>query len=198
MNEKIKNICVFASSSNYLSDIYYKDAEELGRLIGQCGYNIVYGGSTLGMMWACASEVKNYGGKIIGVMPQKLADMGCKTDNCDEFFMAEGMRDRKGKMDEISNAVIALAGGFGTLEELAEMIVQKQLGYNKKPIIILNTNGFYDKLLEFFEQMIQEKFANQFTRELYYVATTPEDAINYLKSYKEPDKVPSKHEIYSR
>lgn len=198
MNEKIKNICVFASSSNYLSDIYYKDAEELGRLIGQCGYNIVYGGSTLGMMWACASEVKNYGGKIIGVMPQKLADMGCKTDNCDEFFMAEGMRDRKGKMDEISDAVIALAGGFGTLEELAEMIVQKQLGYNKKPIVILNTNGFYDKLIEFFNTMIEEKFANKITKDLFYVAKTPNDAIEYINTYKEPERVPSKLEIYSR
>ena len=198
MNKKIKNVCVFSSSSNYLDDKYYEDAKELGKLLAENGYDIVYGGSTLGMMWACASKVQEYGGKVIGVMPQRLADMGCKTDNCDEFYMAEGMRDRKGKMDEISDAVISLAGGFGTLEELAEMIVQKQLGYNKKPIIILNTNGFYDKLLEFFEQMIQEKFANQFTRELYYVATTPEDAINYLKSYKEPDKVPSKHEIYSR
>lgn len=195
---KIKNICVFASSSNYLLDIYYKDAEELGRLIGQYGYNIVYGGSTLGMMWACASEVKNFGGKIIGVMPKRLADMGCKTDNCDEFYMAEGMRDRKGKMDEFSDAVIALAGGFGTLEELAEMIVQKQLGYNKKPIVILNTNGFYNKLLEFFDTIIEEKFANKITKDLFYIASTPNDAIEYINTYKAPDKIPSKHEIYSR
>lgn len=198
MNQNIKNICVFASSSNYLPNIYYEDAKKLGRLIGKNGYNIVYGGSTLGMMWACASEVKNYGGKIIGVMPQKLADMGCKTDNCDEFFMAEGMRDRKGKMDEISNAVIALAGGFGTLEELAEMIVQKQLGYNRKPIVILNTNGFYNKLLELFDTMIEEKFANKITRDLFYIADSPQNAIEYIKNYKEPDKIPSKHEIYSR
>ena len=198
MNQNIKNICVFASSSNYLPNIYYEDAKKLGRLIGKNGYNIVYGGSTLGMMWACASEVKNYGGKIIGVMPQKLADMGCKTDNCDEFFMAEGMRDRKGKMDEISNAVIALAGGFGTLEELAEMIVQKQLGYNRKPIVILNTNGFYNKLLELFDTMIEEKFDNKITRDLFYIADSPQDAIEYIKNYKEPDKIPSKHEIYSR
>lgn len=198
MNSNKKRICVFCSSSNYLEECFYKDAERLGELLGQNNFDIVYGGSTLGMMWACASKVKENGGKVYGIMPKRLADMGCKTDNCDEFFLSEGMRDRKAKMDEISDAVITLAGGFGTLEELSEMIVQKQLGYNKKPIIILNTNGFYDKLLEFFEQMIQEKFANQFTRELYYVATTPEDAINYLKSYKEPDKVPSKHEIYSR
>jgi uncharacterized protein (TIGR00730 family) len=194
----IKNICVFSSSSDFLDEKYYKDAKQLGKLIGQNGYNIVYGGSTLGMMWACASEVKNNGGKIFGVMPQKLVNMGCRTDNCDEFHLAEGMRDRKAKMDEISDAVIVMAGGFGTLEEFAEMFVQKQLGYNKKAIVLLNTDGFYDKLLEFFNNIVDEKFANKFTKELIYVASTPEEAIDYIKNYKEPEKTPSKHEIYSR
>lgn len=193
-----RNICVFASSSNYLEAIYYQDAKELGRLLGQNGYNIVYGGSTLGLMWSCAGEVQANGGKVYGVMPQRLVDMGCRTDNCDKFYLAEGMRDRKAKMDEISDGVIALAGGFGTLEELAEMIVQKQLGYNKKPIVILNTNGFYDKLLEFFEVIIEEKFANKISRNLYYIARTPQEAIDYLKNYKEPEVTLSKHEIYSR
>lgn len=198
MNNKIKRVCVFASSSNYLDEIYYKDAKKLGELLGQNNYDIVYGGSTLGLMWECASQVKTHKGKVIGIMPKRLADMGCKTDNCDEFFMAEGMRDRKAKMDEISDAVIALPGGLGTLEELAEMIVQKQLGYNKKPIVILNTNGFYNKLLEFFEIIINEKFANKIASQLYFVAKSPQEAIEYIKLYKEPDIIPSKHKIYSR
>lgn len=198
MSNNIKNICVFCSSSDYLDDIYYKDAKELGILIGQNGYNIVYGGSTLGMMWACASEVKNNGGKIYGVMPQRLVDMGCRTDNCDEFFLAQGMRERKQKMDEISDAVIVMAGGFGTLEEFAEMLVQKQLGYSKKAIVILNTNEYYDKLLEFFEKIIENKFANRFVRNLIYVASTPQEAVEYIKNYAEPQSTPSKFEIYSR
>ena len=194
----IKNICVFASSSNYLAEVYYEDSKELGKLIGQNGYNIVYGGSTLGMMWACAEQVKLNGGKIYGVMPQRLVDMGCRTDNCDEFHLAQGMRDRKQTMDDLSDAIIALAGGFGTLEELAEMIVQKQLGYNKKPIVILNTNNFYDKLLEFFDVIIEEKFANKISKELYFVAKTPQEAIDYIKTYKEPERLISKHDIYAR
>ncbi|MBD5402584.1 TIGR00730 family Rossman fold protein [bacterium] len=194
----LKNICVFASSSNYLEEIYYQDAKELGQLLGQNGYNIVYGGSTLGMMWACASEVQQNGGKVYGVMPKRLVDMGCRTDNCDEFYLAEGMRDRKAKMDEISEGVIALAGGFGTLEELSEMIVQKQLGYNKKPIVILNTNGFYDKLFEFFEVIIEENFANKISRDLYYIAKTPQDAIDYLNNYTEPQNQMDKFTIYNR
>ena len=194
----IKNICVFASSSNYLEEAFYEDSRELGKLIGENGFNIVYGGSTLGMMWACAEQVKLNGGKVYGVMPQRLVDMGCRTDNCDEFHLAIGMRDRKQKMDEISDAIIALAGGFGTLEELAEMIVQKQLGYNKKPIVILNTNRFYDKLLEFFDVIVEEKFANRISKELYFVAKTPQEAIDYIKKYKEPERVVSKHDIYAR
>lgn len=182
----IRNICVFCSSSNFLDKVYYDDAREMGRLIGQCGYDIVYGGSTLGMMWACASEVKKYGGKIYGVMPQKLVDMGCKTDNCDEFHLCAGMRERKAKMDELSNAVIVMAGGFGTLEEFAEMFVQKQLGYNKKAVVLLNTNGFYDKLLEFFKSIVDEKFAHELSHSLFYVAQTPQEAIDYINNYKEP------------
>lgn len=194
----IKRICVFCSSSNFLDEEYYTDAIELGALLGKNNYDIVYGGSTLGLMWACASSVKNNGGKVYGVMPERLAQMGCKTDNCDEFYLAQGMRERKAKMDELSEAVVALPGGFGTLEELSEMFVQKQLGYNKKPIVVLNTKGFYDSLFEFFDKIIEEKFANKIANDLIYVATTPQEVIEYLKNYKEPDRVPSKHEIYSR
>lgn len=178
------NICVFASSSNQLDEIFYKDASELGELMGRNGMNIVYGGSRLGMMYMCASRVKANGGKIIGVMPQRLYDMGYgNAEDCDEFILTFGMRERKAKMDEISEGVIALAGGFGTLEEISEMIVQKQLGYNKKPIILLNTNGFYGNLIKFFDTIIESKFAKKGTEELYYIAQTPSDAINYIKSY---------------
>ncbi len=178
-----KRVCVFASSSNYLEKSYYEIARELGKLLAMNGFDVVYGGSSLGLMWACASAVKENGGKIFGVMPEKLYNMGVSTDNCVELTVTKGMRERKAKMDEISDAVVALAGGFGTLEELAEMIVQKQLGYNNKPIVLLNTNGFYDKLNEFFEVMIRENFAHTKSRELYYIAQTPQQAADYLINY---------------
>lgn len=194
----IKTVCVFASSSNYLDEIYYKEAGELGKLIGENGYDMVYGGSNLGLMWACAEQAKLNGSKLIGIMPEKLQQMGVCTDGCDEFFITEGMRERKAKLDKISDAVIALAGGFGTLEELSEMIVQKQLGYNKKPIVLLNTNGLYDKLNEFFEVMIDQKFANKNMRSIYYIAQTPQDAIEYLKTYKPTELNVDKNAIYAR
>ncbi len=180
----MKNVCVFASSSNKLEQAFYNDAEKLGELLAKNGYNIVYGGSRLGMMYACARAVKQNGGKILGVMPQKLVEFGVANPNdCDEFFETVGMRERKAKMDAISDAVIALAGGFGTLEEISEMIVQKQLGYNSKPIILLNTNGFYDNLITFFETIMKNSFAKETARELYFIASTPEDAIKYLNNY---------------
>lgn len=187
-----KNICVFASSSNHLEDVFYKHAKELGLLIGSNGFNIVYGGSKLGMMFACAGAVKEAGGKIIGIMPEKLASLGCANpEDCDEFILTSGMRERKAKLDELSDAVVAIAGGFGTLEELSELIVQKQLGYNNKPIVILNTDGFYDNLLAFFETIINRNFANEGSRKLYYVASSPQEVIEYLKTYK-PQEIGSK------
>ena len=185
MTNNIKNICVFASSSNHLDEIFYKDARDLGLLIGQNNYNIVYGGSKLGLMYACAGAVKETGGKIIGIMPEKIANFGCANpEDCDEFILTAGMRERKAKLDEISDAVIALSGGYGTLEELAEIIVQKQLAYNNKPIVILNTDGFYDKLIEFFDVIIKRNFANPASINLFYIAKTPQEAIDYIKNYQ--------------
>ena len=194
----IKNVCVFASSCDYLEEIYYKEASEFGRLLAQAGYNMVYGGSSLGLMWACAEQVKNNGSKIIGVMPEKLHNLGVSTDECVELTITKGIRERKAKMDELSDAVVALPGGFGTLEELSEMIVQKQLGYNNKPIVLLNTNNFYDKLNDFYKEIINQKFAKANSKEFYYVAQTPQDAIDYLKNYVPIEYVISKAEIYSR
>lgn len=194
----IKTICVFASSSNYLDSIYYEDARELGQLIGLSGYDMVYGGSNLGLMWACAEQAKLKGSRLIGIMPEKLKSMGVSTEGCDEFYVTEGMRERKAKLDSVSDAVIALAGGFGTLEELSEMIVQKQLGYNKKPVVLLNTNGFYDKLNEFFEVVIEQKFANKNMRSIYYIANSPQDAIEYIKNYTPSELNVDKNAIYAR
>lgn len=184
---EIKNICVYCSSSDSLDEIFYDEAETLGYLLAKNGYNVVYGGSKLGLMYKVSKTAKDNGSKVIGVMPEKLYDLGVSEKFCDEFYLTEGMRERKAKLDEKSDGIIALAGGFGTLEELAEMIVQKQLCYNKKPIVILNTAGFYDDLLRFFEKIIYKKFANQNAKKLYFIANSPVEAVEYLKNYKEEE-----------
>lgn len=193
MTNTIKNVCVYSSSSNYLDEIYYKDAQLLGRLMAEAGLNLVYGGSTLGTMGVNAKAVKENGGKVSAVIPEKLHQLCVQYNESDELHVTKGMRDRKEKMDSLSDAVIALAGGFGTLEELAEMIVQKQLGYNDKAIIILNTNGFYNNLLKFFDDILEQKFANNDSRELCFIANTPQEAVDYLKSYE-----PKHFDVYEK
>ncbi|MFA7659146.1 MAG: TIGR00730 family Rossman fold protein [Candidatus Gastranaerophilaceae bacterium] len=186
MTKFIKNVCVFSSSSDVLEDIYYKEANELGTLLAKNDFNLVYGGGAVGTMRENAKAVQAFGGKVIGVIPEKLNNFhnsGHGNQNCDELHVTKCMRTRKQKLDEISDAVIALAGGFGTLEELSEMIVQKQLGYNNKAIVILNTDGFYDNLLKFFDDIIEKNFAIEESREIYYVAKTPKGAVDYLINY---------------
>ena len=195
-----KRICVFASSSNFLDEVYYDNVAELGCLIGKSGFDIVYGGSNLGLMWTCAQAAKHDGAKVFGVMPEKLYEL-LKNESsgiCDELHITDTIRTRKAKLDEISDAVVAVPGGFGTLEELSEMIVQKQLGYNTKPIVIFNINNFYDKMIEFFEQMIGEHYANESSRDLYYVANTAQEVIDYLKAYEPVERVIDKISIYKR
>lgn len=179
-----KKICVYSSSSNLLDDIYYKDASEIGTLIGKHGFDFVYGGGNLGSMYSAAKQAKKFGAKIYGVIPEKLNNLVI-SDHCDELFLTKTMRERKDKMDRLSDHIIALAGGYGTLEELSEMIVQKQLGYNNKAIVILNTNGFYNDLLNFFEKIEKENFAKTIKRKFYYVANTPKEAIEYILNYNE-------------
>lgn len=194
----IKNICVYSSSSDVLSEVYYEAARELGVLMGRAGFNVVYGGGAVGTMYANAKAVKEFGGKVIGVIPEKLHALGVGNPDCDELFITKCMRSRKQKLDEISDAVIALSGGFGTLEELSEMIVQKQLGYNNKAIVILNTQGFYDNLLKFFDEIIGQNFAIEESREFYYVAKTSNDAVEYLKNYQAVDDMSEKFVMKQR
>ncbi len=183
MTNDIKTICIFASSSEKLDKIYYNDAYNLGVEIAKNNFNIVYGGSNLGLMGEITQAAKSQGSEITGVMPEKLYNFGIHPGDCTKFILTKGMRERKAKMDELSQALIAIAGGFGTLEELSEMLVQKQLGYNNKPIVILNTNGFYNNLINFFNDIINKNFAPKETSNLYYIAKTPKEAIEYIKNY---------------
>ncbi len=184
MNSRIKTICVYASSSNNIDSKYFNEAYKLGVEIANNHYNIVYGGSNLGLMGEVTQAASNRGAEITGVMPEKLYNLGINPGNCSKFILTKEMRERKAKMDELSQAVIALPGGFGTLEELSEMIVQKQLNYSNKPIVILNSFGFYDNLIKFFDDIINKNFAANNSKSLYYEAKTPIEAVEYINNYE--------------
>jgi len=173
----MKNICVFASSSHKLAPCYYEAAHALGLAIARAGAGLVFGAGRVGLMGAAAEGAEEGGGKIIGVLPKKMDLPGIAFERCTELIITPTMATRKEKMEELADAFIALPGGFGTLEELFEVITLRQLGYHNHPVVLLNQNGFFDPLLAQSEAIFRESFADPAFRALYAVAATPEEAV---------------------
>jgi len=185
------NICVFCSSSNAIADVYFEEARLLGTLIGDNHHNIVYGGSNVGLMHACADAARQAGAVSLGIIPQSIHDRNLASEHDDELIVTPNMRERKYLMRKRSDAFIALPGGFGTLEEILEVITLKQLHYHNKPIVFINTNGFYDALLQQFQRSYDEIFAREEYKKMYYVAKDASDAMEYVKDYQ-PEELESK------
>jgi cytokinin riboside 5'-monophosphate phosphoribohydrolase len=185
------NVCVFSSSSNAIANIYFEDAIALARLIGQHGFCLVNGGANVGLMDAITREAKENGAQTIGVIPEKLHDYHLTSTHAHEIIVSDNMMERKHKMRELSDAFIALPGGFGTLEEILEVITLKQLSYHNKAIVFINTNGFYDDLFRQFEKSYEEKFAKENYRKLYFVANNAPEAMDYIVHYK-PEPIVTK------
>ncbi len=178
-----KWLCVYCASSDTLDERYYHAAREMGTLIARNNYGLVYGGGKVGMMGACAIAVHEHHGKVIGVIPEYLADKEIAYEKCDELIITQTMRQRKAIMDERASAFIALPGGYGTLEELLEIITLRHLRFHEKPIIIVNTDGFYDDLLKVFDKLILERFAKPRHKQAYHVCSTPAEVFTHLNSY---------------
>lgn len=192
------NICVFSSSSNAIADVYVNEAIDLARLIGQSGYCLINGGSNVGLMDVITREAGKSGAKTIGIIPEKLRDFNLASIHAHEIIVSGDMMERKFKMRELSDSFIALAGGFGTLEEILEVITLKQLGYHSKAIVFINTNNFYDDLFKQFEKSYEEKFAKENYRKLYFIAENAAEAMNYLFRYKPEPTVDKWFEVPKR
>ena len=179
----LQNICVYCSSSNRIAAHYFEMADEMGRLLAKQGYTLVYGGGNVGLMGQMARAVHAHGGRVVGVIPERLkAVEGVAYDVADKLVITETMQQRKAIMYTRADAFLVLPGGFGTLEEFLEVLTLRQLGYHDKPIALINTDGFYDPLLELFAHFFDEHFARDRTRGLYYVASDPEDALQHLET----------------
>lgn len=176
-------ICVFCSSSNAVDDIFFENAEKLGNLIGTHNHTLVYGGANVGLMEHVANHSKKSGAKVIGVIPQKIHDNNLSSSIPDNLIITPSMSARKTKMHQESDAFIALPGGFGTLEEILEVITLKQLDYHRKPIVFLNINGFYDQLIAQFNHSFETQFAKETYKDLYKIFKTPLEIINYIENY---------------
>ena len=182
--ENKKIICVFCSSSESIPDVYFKASEELGTLLVKEDFDLVYGGGNLGLMGSIARTFKKHNANIIGVIPQKIYNSIDPFEGHHEIIITKTMSERKGIMFDKAYGFVALPGGFGTLEEVLEVITLKQLGYIDKPISFLNTEGFYDPLLSQFEVIYKEQFAKESNRSIYFVSSKPEEIVEYIKNYQ--------------
>ncbi len=185
------HICVFCSSSSALAQPYYDAARQFGKEIAHYGHTLVYGGADVGLMGEVARAVTKGGGYVIGVMPEMLKDKRISYAAADEMIITRDMRDRKAEMAARADAFVALPGGFGTLEELLEVLTLRQLQEHTKPIVLLNSLNFYEPLINVFENFYREHFAHP-VREFYFVALEVDDIFTYLENYQPisaPDKL---------
>jgi len=187
----MEKVCVFCSSSDIVEQVYKEEAQKLGKIMAKESLTLIYGGARVGMMGIIAKTMIQNQGHVVGVIPELIHNHNLAENSVSELIITEDMKSRKAKMADLADAFIALPGGFGTLEELVEVITLKQLSYHHKPIVVINTNGFYDKLLELFEMYYSTNFAKSEYRKLYYFALDIEDAMDYLKNY-EPEVLANK------
>jgi uncharacterized protein (TIGR00730 family) len=185
------NICVFCSSSNAIPNVYFQEADNLGKLIGETGNALINGGANVGLMEAVTISARNAGAKTIGIIPEKMIGRSLASGNSHDVLVTKDMMERKAKMREMSDAFIALPGGFGTLEEILEVMTLRQLSYHTKPVIFINTNNYFKYLLKQFEVSYNEMFAKNIYRKLYFIANNSDEAMEYIKSY-EPVELDSK------
>lgn len=173
-------ICVYCSSASKVDAAYFDAARRVGRLIAERAGTLVFGGNGLGCMNAVAESVHAHGGRVVGVTTRAMHDSGTSYTAADELIVTDDMRQRKAEMARRAEAFIALAGGFGTLEELFETLSHRLLGHHDKPLVILNTNRFYTPLVEMFEHTIRHGFAKAGARNCYRVVDEPEAVFEAL------------------
>ena len=175
----IKTITIYAAASSRISPVYFKAAAELGKLLAKHSITCINGGGIKGLMAAVSDAVLENGGYVCGVIPKFMYDNGWVHPTIQEVIITPDMHSRKKTMADRSDACIALPGGLGTLDELLEIITWKQLGLYKKPIVILNTAGYYDHLFAMLEKADRENFIHT-SSAIWHVAYTPESALDFI------------------
>lgn len=177
----VRTICVYCASSNRVDECYNSAAHKLGALLAREGISLVTGGGSIGLMRAVEDGTLEGGGRAIGIIPQFMVEQGWHHTGLTELRITEDMHTRKQTMAALSDAVIALPGGCGTMEELCEIITWKQLGLYLNPIVILNINGYYDALIAQLQRAIDEHFMGRIHADIWSVATTPEEALEQIR-----------------
>jgi uncharacterized protein (TIGR00730 family) len=182
----MKRIVVFCGSSSGTDAVYEAQAYETGVLLAKSGIGLVYGGARVGLMGAVADGALAHGGEVIGVLPRFLSGKEIGHRGLTDLIIVENMHERKTKMHELSDGVITLPGGFGTMEELFEMVTWGQLGLHAKPVGILNVAGFYDELLRLTQTMVDRGFLKEENQRMLLFADTLEELLAKMRDYKAP------------
>lgn len=182
----MKSIAVFCGSRMGSSNIFARQASDLGKAMAKRDITLIYGGASVGIMGTIADAVMQNGGKVIGIMPDFLEQREISHSHVSELFIVESMHERKAKMAELAEGFIALPGGPGTLEEFFEIYTWAQLGLHQKPLGILNTAGYYDPLLALFNQMLSKEFLDAKFEGLALVNQDPAELLNHMASHETP------------
>ncbi len=188
VNCQLNSVCVYCASSTQIDDKYFRAAEELGHLIAEHGMTLITGAGKLGLMNTIENAALEAGGKVTGVIPSFMVREGWHHEGLTELIETPSMHERKQTMANLSDGIIALPGGCGTMEELLEIITWKQLGLYVNPIVILNVDGFYDALLAQLEKAVEENFMRTIHADIWKVASTPVEAMELLLSTPKWDK----------
>lgn len=182
------SVCIYCASSTQIDSVYFDAARQLGHLLGRQGLKVINGAGSIGLMCTVSDATLEAGGTVTGVIPHFMVREGWHHCGLTELIEVETMHERKQKMADLSDAVIALPGGCGTMEELLEIITWKQLGLYLNPIVILNTNHYYDPLIRMLRQAVDEQFMRPQHQAMWAVAETPEEAIDLIHSMPLWDK----------
>lgn len=179
----IKSLCVSCGSNNGSSPDYVNGAKTFGKILAENKIKLIFGGANVGLMGTLADSVLQNGGEVAGVITKFLNSKVGHPD-LSELYEVETMHERKAKMFSLSDGYVALPGGYGTLEETFEVLTWGQLGFHKKPVGLLNINGYYDSLVKFADHSCSEMFLKKEHRELLLISNDPKDLISKLKSFK--------------
>jgi uncharacterized protein (TIGR00730 family) len=183
---KLKNICVFCGSNSGNHPEYLQAASRLGQTLARRDITLIYGGGNIGMMGALADSVLQSGGMVTGVITQKLLDLEVAHPNLTELIIVETMHQRKSIMSDLAGGFVALPGGFGTLEEIFEVLTWGQLGIHHKPCGLLNVNGYFDNLIHFLKNTVQEKFVTAEHFSMLMVEQDPDALLEKFFAYSPP------------
>lgn len=192
MND-VKKVAIYCASSTKIRPAFFSAARQLGKIFAENNVAMVFGGGNMGLMGEMADAMLEDHGQFIGVIPEFMIEQDWHHKECSELIITADMSERKQTIERISDAFVALPGGIGTMDELFECMVDKQLGLHTKPIVILNVDGYYDGLVTLLDQMIEEQMMRPVQGTMYAVVTRPEDVLPAIWNMPEWDRNARKH-----